>query len=69
MDPEQAYKELVSLVEEINEIEDEVGEEGYSDEQSGRLQEIAVEQAQYFEALDGWLSKGGFLPAAWKKGR
>lgn len=23
--------------------------------------------AEAFEALDGWLSKGGFLPAAWAK--
>jgi hypothetical protein len=22
-----------------------------------------------FEALDAWLTKGGFLPADWKKGR
>jgi hypothetical protein len=25
----------------------------------------AEEIAEYFEALDGWLSKGGFLPTAW----
>ena len=23
------------------------------------------EVAEYFEALDGWLSKGGFLPSDW----
>ena len=26
----------------------------------------AEEIAEYFEALDEWLSKGGFLPTHWK---
>jgi hypothetical protein len=25
--------------------------------------------AELFEALDGWLSRGGFLPAQWDRGR
>lgn len=27
----------------------------------------AAEVAEYFEALDEWLSRGGFLPAAWSE--
>jgi hypothetical protein len=27
----------------------------------------ADDLAEAFEALDGWLSKGGFLPDAWKR--
>lgn len=37
-----------------------------------RLMRLAVKDdldqlADLFEALDGWLSKGGFLPAAWRQ--
>jgi hypothetical protein len=29
----------------------------------------AEEMVEYFEALDGWLTKGGFLPKEWRNGR
>lgn len=29
----------------------------------------ALELAEYFKALDEWLTVGGFLPLAWTKGR
>lgn len=29
-------------------------------------QDTVTELAQHVEALDGWLSKGGFLPSAWR---
>jgi hypothetical protein len=29
------------------------------------IEEKAEDLADAFEALDGWLSKGGFLPSAW----
>lgn len=28
----------------------------------------AIDLAELCEALDGWLSRGGFLPGAWKQG-
>lgn len=28
-----------------------------------------IEMAELFDALDTWMSKGGFLPAAWSVGR
>lgn len=31
--------------------------------------EPVLEFMEYFAALDGWLSKGGFLPKDWSKGR
>lgn len=31
--------------------------------------EAADELADAFEALDGWLSTGGFLPAPWARGQ
>lgn len=38
---------------------------------SGVLQDpayepVAVRTAELFEALDRWISRGGFLPAAWR---
>jgi len=31
--------------------------------------EPMLELIEHFEALDEWLSRGGFLPADWNKGR
>jgi hypothetical protein len=31
------------------------------------LAEDAANMATVFEAIDGWLSRGGFLPHAWAK--
>lgn len=31
--------------------------------------EPMLEIIEHFEALDEWLSRGGFLPADWNKGR
>jgi hypothetical protein len=35
------------------------------DEDPGVLRAHAAEVAEYFEALDTWLSDGGFLPQPW----
>lgn len=32
-------------------------------------QDDAIELATLTEALDNWLSRGGFLPSEWQKGR
>jgi hypothetical protein len=34
-------------------------------EQDGRDGSHAEEICEYFQALDEWISKGGFLPAEW----
>jgi len=31
----------------------------------GKMADLLVDMAVVFEAIDGWLSKGGFLPDAW----
>ena len=38
------------------------------DESPQIRQAHAEEIAEYFEALDTWLSRGGALPAAWRGG-
>lgn len=54
MDPNAALKEIRELIEAIDREDD------YE-----KLQTLAVELATVVEGLDGWLSQGGFLPAAW----
>lgn len=54
MDPDETLKQIRQLVKEYN--------------QPGWLDRCDVEQlVELVEALDLWLSKGGFLPAAWRK--
>ena len=38
---------------------------GESAEESSLMWDAAVDLAEAFEALDGWLSRGGFKPKAW----
>jgi hypothetical protein len=61
VDPDQALKnarEAAQRYRASNEVE---GERNGS--------EAAFDLVDAFEALDGWLSKGGFLPEDWAKGR
>lgn len=48
-----------------------VNEEKFPDEMNrtelSRFLEDVQSLADHFEALDQWLSKGGFLPDAWKR--
>lgn len=61
VDPEQCLKELREA---IAEMKHEMSE-GFA----GDLGDAAEKTIDRFEALDGWLSRGGFLPEDWKKGR
>jgi hypothetical protein len=57
MDPNAALAEIRTLIHEAREA-------------TGPHAEAALnEMSEYFEGLDEWLSKGGFLPAAWDGGR
>jgi len=57
MDPEQALRDARAALAMIrSETTDTQG-----------IAEATDELADAFEALDGWLSKGGFLPIAWSK--
>lgn len=55
MDPNEALRQLRELVHTCLYSEDEAPD-------------IATDLAQQFEALDEWLSKGGFPPDAWRYG-
>lgn len=60
MDPNETLGELRKLTEFI--LED--SEEPFKD-----LTEEAENMATLFDALDGWLRSGGFIPTAWKGGK
>lgn len=51
MDPNEALRELRDLV---------------KDTLAGPLNQTAIDLSERFEALDAWLSKGGFLPKPWQ---
>lgn len=62
MDPDEALAALRAAIEEY-------GNEGYRDDVETEAAASAMVVAsilEKFEALDEWMSKGGFPPAAWK---
>ena len=59
MDPEEAYRQLCEAMEAL------ANNEG----DSVALSIDAQKAAEHWEALDGWLSRGGFLPGPWRKWR
>ena len=62
MDPEATLTALRGQVRAVMAAEDTPGiEHDYQDQ--------AIAMADLFSALDGWLSTGGFLPAAWVQTR
>lgn len=69
MDPNAALRGIREAATLIRELED------LADPDSGEFerdtQERIVEQAQalteYVQTLDQWITKGGFLPAAWAR--
>lgn len=59
MDPNAALEEAREL---SAQIQKDFENDKVSEYDANRLAEL-------FQALDGWLSKSGFLPSAWKDGR
>lgn len=58
MDPDVALRELRAAIIEHHRLAD-------SDTPNDAVLSAAEEVVRYAEALDGWLSAGGFPPAAW----
>ena len=56
MDPNEALKAIRILVKSI-----------LSDETDGNDGQDLVDLAEHVQALDEWLSKGGFLPDSWQR--
>lgn len=58
MDPNAALESMRAAVREY-----------WASTDSGPVNPAADALAEYFDALDGWISKGGFLPDAWRAGK
>lgn len=61
MDPIANLARQRTIVSEINELR----ELGEGHVPYGQVAELAYELAELVEALDEWLTKGGFLPTRW----
>ena len=55
MDPDTALADLRDIVDEVH--------NGTVDSHTDAM----ISMAELFDGLDGWISKGGFLPSAWKR--
>lgn len=68
MDPDTNLKEQREIAREIQAIWDDCNEDGtLTVSQMVVISEKAGRLAELVEALDGWISRGGFLPAAWNR--
>lgn len=63
MDPNANLDEQLRLVEEIQAMQDAGGPSG--EVEIGALTENAERLAELVEALDHWITGGGFLPSRW----
>jgi predicted Zn-dependent peptidase len=66
MDPDANLKEQRELAAEIVSINDKADDDGLmSASEQADVNDAAVRLAELVQALDQWLSGGGFQPAAW----
>lgn len=61
MDPNATLAEIRQLVQDMEAID----ESGDDPDEPGEYYRIASEAAHAFASLDGWITKGGFLPSEW----
>lgn len=69
MDPDAALTNLLAAVAEIQRLEDLDIAPGEVPAHDLSVANAARDAAESADALHGWLSRGGFLPAAWAAGR
>lgn len=62
MDPDETLRRFRELVADMAAV----AETGEDPDEPGEYYRIASEAVDAFEGLDMWLTKGGFLPAAWR---
>jgi hypothetical protein len=67
MDPDANLREQREIVQAIHAIVDAVNDDGsYKPGQADELAEHATRLADLVGALDGWIRRGGCLPALWQ---
>jgi hypothetical protein len=62
MDPDVAYSDMIALANQLQELEESESPEESAEE----MATLGAELAQSVLSLDGWLTKGGFKPSAWR---
>ena len=68
MDPTANLREQLDLAAESQQIWDECPEDGeFTADQNHRLGEICIRLGELVEALNGWITKGGFYPKQWRR--
>ena len=67
MDPTENLRRQRELAKQIVSILDNTGDEGLSELEELDVIDFANELAELVQGLDQWLSRGGFLPADWKR--
>lgn len=71
MDPNENLREALAVARDIlnawDQADDVLGELPHA--LKAEVAEKAERLAELVEGLDGWLSRGGFLPAAWERNR
>ena len=68
MDPNATLQRLRELCSEAIDLTDvDPDELEHSPDRDEALECLAGEIAELFQALDGWLSNGGFKPSAWQR--
>ena len=68
MDPDANLREQRAIAVDVMAIWDNSDAEtcGFTEEQQGELTEHAIRLAELVQALDQWISRGGFLPQPWQ---
>lgn len=72
LDPDEVLRKLREAVTALKAQDDEMLLEDKASRahRTTRVEYVPIlEVVEHFSALDGWLAKGGFLPADWRKGR
>lgn len=66
MDPDEALRRIRENIARVNALWDKADEKGLS-VSTGEITFILLDLSEHAEALDMWLSRGGFPPKAWRK--
>lgn len=68
MDPDANLQELLRLASRSQQLWDECPEDGeWTGDQKEELSQICIRLGELAEALDGWITKGGFYPKRWRQ--
>jgi hypothetical protein len=68
MDPTANLREQLELAARSQQIWDECPEDGnWTEDQEIELSHICIRLGELVEALNGWITKGGFYPEQWRR--